>query len=387
MNELYSTLDNDVAYEIIDICNSYITAYDDFINASRKKEIRNTLVILLERHERLVNRIGFYSPVTARFNEIISYYLGYKEKKYLPMIIAAFHSAVNTRPNRIIKKMKDTIPSSGVTIQELQQSWYNSYINKKQRGIPPMEDKTLKCKECGDDFIYTMGEQVYYQERGFMNHPQRCKTCRDNRKNAARGPREFFSATCYGCGGEAKIPFEPKTDRPVYCSDCFAKPLTGMESSTDILSAFQGSVALQKGNATTTPLATRTANTPANTIHQQSRPNPPSNPSMMLCPNPSCRKDIFKQAPQCPHCKCDPATYLIKKNICPVCNSRTSTHNSTGPREVTSKWNYHDPTGFGMHASSTQWQKLKFIVYTCSSCGWTTKIEDGYEYGYTDWQA
>ena len=59
--------------------------------------------------------------------------------------------------------------------------------------------------------------------RGFQNEPQRCKACRDARKNAARGPREYFTATCAACGGEARVPFEPKSDRPVYCSECFAK--------------------------------------------------------------------------------------------------------------------------------------------------------------------
>ena len=34
---------------------------------------------------------------------------------------------------------------------------------------------------------------------------------------------EYFTAVCAACGGEAKLPFEPKSDRPVYCSDCFAK--------------------------------------------------------------------------------------------------------------------------------------------------------------------
>ena len=43
------------------------------------------------------------------------------------------------------------------------------------------------------------------------------------RKAAARGPREYFTATCAACGGEAKVPFEPKSDRPVYCSECFAR--------------------------------------------------------------------------------------------------------------------------------------------------------------------
>ena len=36
----------------------------------------------------------------------------------------------------------------------------------------------------------------FYAERGFQNEPQRCKACRDARKNAARGPREFFTAVC-----------------------------------------------------------------------------------------------------------------------------------------------------------------------------------------------
>ena len=85
------------------------------------------------------------------------------------------------------------------------------------------EDKNLTCKECGNEFVFTAGEQAFYAERGFQNEPQRCKSCRDARKNATRGPREFFTATCARCGGEAKVPFEPKTDRPVFCSECFAQ--------------------------------------------------------------------------------------------------------------------------------------------------------------------
>ncbi len=93
----------------------------------------------------------------------------------------------------------------------------------KREGISMYEDKTLVCKECGQEFVFTAGEQEFYAERGFQNEPQRCKACRDARKAAARGPREYFTATCAACGGEAKVPFEPKSDRPVYCSECFAK--------------------------------------------------------------------------------------------------------------------------------------------------------------------
>ena len=51
------------------------------------------------------------------------------------------------------------------------------------------EDKILVCKECGNEFTFTAGEQEFYAERGFQNEPQRCKACRDARKNAARGLR------------------------------------------------------------------------------------------------------------------------------------------------------------------------------------------------------
>lgn len=85
------------------------------------------------------------------------------------------------------------------------------------------QDKTLVCKECGQEFIFSAGEQAFYEERGFEHEPQRCKACRNKRKNAGQAPREYFTATCYACGGEAKVPFQPKTDRPVYCSECFAK--------------------------------------------------------------------------------------------------------------------------------------------------------------------
>lgn len=84
-------------------------------------------------------------------------------------------------------------------------------------------DKTMTCKDCGSEFIFTAGEQEFYAERGFVNEPQRCKSCRDARKNSSRPEREMFTATCAACGTEAKVPFRPREDRPVYCSECFAK--------------------------------------------------------------------------------------------------------------------------------------------------------------------
>ena len=85
------------------------------------------------------------------------------------------------------------------------------------------EDKTMVCKDCGNEFTFTAGEQEFYAEKGFQNEPQRCKDCRVARKTTARASKEMYEATCAACGATAKVPFQPREDRPVYCSECYAK--------------------------------------------------------------------------------------------------------------------------------------------------------------------
>jgi len=89
------------------------------------------------------------------------------------------------------------------------------------------QDKPLICKECGAEFIFTAGEQEFYAERGFQNEPQRCKVCRDSRKSSGRPQKEMHVTECAECGKEAKVPFQPVAERPVYCSECFAKMKQG----------------------------------------------------------------------------------------------------------------------------------------------------------------
>ena len=85
-------------------------------------------------------------------------------------------------------------------------------------------DKTLVCKDCGQEFVFTAGEQEFYAEKGFTNEPQRCQSCRDARKGKTGEPaRPMFDAVCAECGKACKVPFEPRNDRPVYCSDCFRR--------------------------------------------------------------------------------------------------------------------------------------------------------------------
>ena len=84
------------------------------------------------------------------------------------------------------------------------------------------QDKVLNCKDCGAQFTFTASEQEFYAEKGFTNEPQRCKPCRDAKKNGGVR-REMYSAVCAECGKETKVPFQPRGDRPVYCSECFSK--------------------------------------------------------------------------------------------------------------------------------------------------------------------
>ena len=87
------------------------------------------------------------------------------------------------------------------------------------------EDKTLVCRDCGQEFVFTAGEQEFYAEKGFQNEPTRCKACRQARKAsrpAPGAPRETYTTTCANCGAETTVPFIPKNDRPIYCSECFA---------------------------------------------------------------------------------------------------------------------------------------------------------------------
>lgn len=88
-------------------------------------------------------------------------------------------------------------------------------------------DKTLPCRECGENFTWTTGEQVFYAEKGLLNQPARCPECRTARKQArlggAPGERIQHPVVCAECGQETTVPFVPRNGRPVYCSNCYDK--------------------------------------------------------------------------------------------------------------------------------------------------------------------
>ena len=95
------------------------------------------------------------------------------------------------------------------------------FVGRKAMEIYMYQDKTLVCKDCGNEFIFTAGEQEFYAEKGLENEPLRCKECRIAKKNSMRQARELYEIVCAECGKTDKVPFMPKNDKPVYCSECF----------------------------------------------------------------------------------------------------------------------------------------------------------------------
>jgi len=112
------------------------------------------------------------------------------------------------------KSEEDTQPETPTETQPEEASAEETPTEADQ---PADGDKTLNCEECGKDFIFTAGEQEFYEEKGFTP-PKRCPECRAAKKAAGR---QFTKVTCAGCGKETEVPFVPSGDRPVYCRECF----------------------------------------------------------------------------------------------------------------------------------------------------------------------
>ena len=98
------------------------------------------------------------------------------------------------------------------------------------------EDKTLTCQDCGQPFTSSAHDQSYHAMKGFTNEPKRCNSCRQARRSERNGgygqsSHEMYPAVCAVCGKDTTVPFQPRGDRPVYCSDCFSKQGTVVQSS------------------------------------------------------------------------------------------------------------------------------------------------------------
>jgi CxxC-x17-CxxC domain-containing protein len=103
------------------------------------------------------------------------------------------------------------------------------------------QDKSLVCVECNQSFTFSADDQQFHADKGYTD-PKRCPSCRASRRagnsgggyssygdssygsgGGYRAQREMHPATCAQCNKETQVPFLPRGDKPVYCSDCFSK--------------------------------------------------------------------------------------------------------------------------------------------------------------------
>jgi CxxC-x17-CxxC domain-containing protein len=84
-------------------------------------------------------------------------------------------------------------------------------------------DRQMTCRDCGTEFLFTVGEQEFYRTKGLTNDPGRCPECRALRREGKPAPRSrmMHEVTCAVCGTMTEVPFLPTQGRPVYCQDCF----------------------------------------------------------------------------------------------------------------------------------------------------------------------
>jgi CxxC-x17-CxxC domain-containing protein len=92
-------------------------------------------------------------------------------------------------------------------------------------------DKVLKCADCGNDFVFTAGEQLFFFDKQFKNDPKRCKQCKAKRASGSGSVRPETRTVCSECGTETTVPFKPTQGRPVLCRSCFQQKRTMSQAS------------------------------------------------------------------------------------------------------------------------------------------------------------
>ncbi len=135
-------------------------------------------------------------------------------------------------------------------------------------------DRILKCSDCGNDFVFTAGEQLFFFDKQFKNDPKRCKLCKAKRAGLGRTAAGASSVSlplsrtetrtkCSACGVETTVPFKPTQGRPVLCRSCFQ--LKRVPTAVAAVAQLD-SPAAQVANAIETALAPPDTEAPASAL-------------------------------------------------------------------------------------------------------------------------
>ena len=82
------------------------------------------------------------------------------------------------------------------------------------------QDKKLACKDCGNEFVWSAGEQKFYADKGLLNPPGRCQDCRGKAKKTTS---QSYQITCKECGKQGDAHFEPSNPNDILCAACWDK--------------------------------------------------------------------------------------------------------------------------------------------------------------------
>ena len=126
-------------------------------------------------------------------------------------------------------------------------------------------DRLLTCADCGGEFIFTAGEQLFFFDKQFKNDPKRCKPCKSKRAGAGLAPgtgpaaaglsRTETRTECSECGVETTVPFKPTQGRPVLCRQCFQGKRVAASDAPATSPATSGAVPVGEHSAAKAELA------------------------------------------------------------------------------------------------------------------------------------
>ena len=126
-------------------------------------------------------------------------------------------------------------------------------------------DRILTCVDCGGEFIFTAGEQLFFADKQFKNDPKRCKPCKSRRAHGSPAPapgtgpaaagisRTETRTECSECGVTTTVPFKPTQGRPVLCRQCFKNKATSPAAAVSTGSTAQSAPAPTQTSAATAP--------------------------------------------------------------------------------------------------------------------------------------
>ena len=110
----------------------------------------------------------------------------------------------------------------------------NGLVELKEKTLSSesdFEDIDIACIDCGEDFVWTSGEQLFFRDKGLKHSPKRCKPCKKaknerldaitNAHSNGRKQKIEVSVNCANCSMQTTVPFYPSQGRPVYCRSCF----------------------------------------------------------------------------------------------------------------------------------------------------------------------